>query len=94
MSGLESDGKPDRGGNPRPSGEAKREPRKWRRIRADDVDWTALSPEARETLRTFGVRLAFSHSYDEIAAETGATRNQIHDRLTALRREIREQLGQ
>jgi len=58
------------------------------------VDWAALSPEGRETLRTFGLRLAFGRSTREIAEETGLTVSQATEQLRSLRKEIKAQLGQ
>ena len=92
VSGPESERNGGRGRNgPRAVG-AKRGPPARRVITADDVDWTALSPEAREALRTVGMRVAVGRTYEQIAEETGMTPDAVKKSLTELRAEIRAQL--
>jgi DNA-directed RNA polymerase specialized sigma24 family protein len=89
--GSESGRKPAGDQNPAPAVEAERGPR--RLVLAGQVDWTALSPEATETLRTVALRIALGRSFTEVAEETGLTRDQVATRLRQLREEIRAQLG-
>jgi hypothetical protein len=63
-------------------------------IDASEVDWTALSPQARETLRLIALRLALGrNTYAEIAEETGLSIHAISNRMQELRVEILDQLG-
>jgi hypothetical protein len=87
VSGSESERTGRSRRNPGPTGEAKREPLERRKINAAEVDWTALSPQARETLRVVGLRLAFGRRYDEIAEATALSSRTISARMRQLRAE-------
>jgi DNA-directed RNA polymerase specialized sigma24 family protein len=59
---------------------------------AGRIDWTALTPEARRTLREIALAIWFGAERYEIAAALGISREEVGRRLTVLRREIRQQL--
>jgi DNA-directed RNA polymerase specialized sigma24 family protein len=59
---------------------------------APRINWTALSPEAQDTIRRIVLPVHFGYSHPEIAAALGCSAGTVTKRLTELRREIRAQL--
>ncbi|MFL5961017.1 MAG: hypothetical protein ACJ75G_12230 [Gaiellaceae bacterium] len=59
---------------------------------ASRVDWTALSAQSKETLRTVVVLVACGYEYSEISPLLGLSTHAIRGRVAMLRAELREQI--
>jgi hypothetical protein len=57
------------------------------------VDWRALSPSSRSTLRTLGASISDGLPLTEIAKRSGLPASVVADRIKALKTELASQLG-